>query len=64
VLRVAAIEVRTGIEKLLGLRVDPDPAETVDAGEEVLSSLLLPAPQISRRSVKMPAKALATLSTL
>ncbi|OGR33177.1 MAG: hypothetical protein A2091_07950 [Desulfuromonadales bacterium GWD2_61_12] len=47
VFRVAAVEVRTGRERLFCLRIDPDPAKTVHAVEKVLSALLPPALQIS-----------------
>jgi hypothetical protein len=64
VLRVTAVEVRTCRERLLGLRINPDPAKTVNAVEKILPPRLTPALQVSGGGVQMTTEGLATLTTL
>jgi len=63
-LRVTAVDVRTCHDQLLGLRINPDPAKTVNSVEQILSPSLAPALQVSGGDVQMPTEGLATLTTL
>jgi hypothetical protein len=49
---------------LLGLRINPDPAKTVNAVEKILPPRLTPALQVSGGGVQMTTERLATLTTL
>lgn len=64
VLRVAAVEVRTWVDRLTGLRIDPDPAKTVNVVEQILSPSLPPTLQVLGGSVQMPTEGLTALTTL
>ena len=63
VLRVTAVDVRTCRERLPGLRINPDPAKTINAVEKIKSPRLTPpALQVSGGGVQMTTEGLATLT--
>ena len=64
VLRVTAVDVRTCRDQFLCLRINPDPAKTINAVEKIKSPRLTPALQVSGGGVQMTTEGLATLTTL